>query len=88
MLILATVPVQVGPALAARQEVAEALQELLQRYTMADAEELVLNCVCALTNLSFYHAVADSAVLRLEPAATLRYVTPLLLCDNEEAQVG
>ncbi len=75
-----------GPALASRQEVADALLGLLQRYTMADAEELVLNCVCALTNLSFY-TTPDNAVLRMDPAALLAHVTPLLLCDNEEAQV-
>ena len=35
--------------------VADSLLMLLDSYAYGAAEELVLNCVCALTNLSFYH---------------------------------
>jgi hypothetical protein len=48
---------QVGPQLAGEAPILEALLLLLAQYSYAEAEELVLNCVCALTNLSFYHGV-------------------------------
>lgn len=51
----------------------------------ADSAELVLNVVSAITNLSFYE-VEDNAVLGLR-ASTPRFLTPLLLSDNPEAQV-
>eukprot|EP00955_Chlamydomonas_euryale_P077456 362942-Chlamydomonas_euryale.AAC.4 len=45
---------QAGATLAADVRVADALAQLLSRYSYADEDELVLNCVCAVTNLSFY----------------------------------
>ena len=46
---------QVGPPLSQHQQVVDCLLHLLGTYRYDQAEELVLNCVCALTNLSFYH---------------------------------
>ncbi|GAX78023.1 hypothetical protein CEUSTIGMA_g5465.t1 [Chlamydomonas eustigma] len=76
----------VGPQLAGQVPILEALQLLLGQYSYIEADELVLNCVCALTNLSFYHGV-DNKVLSADPSTLLSHVTPLLLCDNDEAMV-
>ena len=46
----------VGPHLASRPELAEVLLTLMQSHSFDTSEELLLNCVCALTNLSFYTA--------------------------------
>lgn len=46
---------EAGWQLAGQQPVVDSLAALLARYQYSEAEELVLNCVCALTNLSFYH---------------------------------
>jgi len=78
---------EVGPTIARQRVVADALVVLLENYSYESAEELVLNCVCALTNLSFYHSNEDNQILQGEPAALLRHVTPLLMCDNDEAMV-
>lgn len=43
-----------GPSLAGQRSVADALLHVLSRHSVARSEELVLNAVCALTNLSFY----------------------------------
>lgn len=40
----------------------DCLLHLLGSYQYEDSEELVLNCVCALTNLSFYHGHPDNKV--------------------------
>lgn len=54
----------------------------------AEEEELVLNCICALTNLSFYHDLpGGNKVLELDPEILLHCLTPLLMCENEEAMV-
>eukprot|EP00967_Tisochrysis_lutea_P017310 scaffold19605_cov23-Tisochrysis_lutea.AAC.5 len=47
---------QVGPRLAASPSLCHSLLTLLQhhRYTCGSEEELVLNAVCTLTNVSFY----------------------------------
>ena len=54
-------------------------------------EELVLNCVCALTNLSYYHDLASKGggnqVLEMDPEGFLAALTPLLMSVNEECQV-
>lgn len=55
-------PAQVGPLLAEQQQVVDCLLHLLGSYQYEDSEELVLNCVCALTNLSFYHGHPDNKV--------------------------
>jgi len=83
-----------GPVVAAHSGVATSLAALLQRHNLADAEELLLNAVSLLTNVSFY-STDTNAVLH-GPNGTagaifakelLKHVTPLLLCDNEEAVV-
>eukprot|EP00198_Chlamydomonas_reinhardtii_P013474 XP_001702811.1 predicted protein [Chlamydomonas reinhardtii] len=81
-----------GRTLAEEEHVAGALLALLERYSFEAAEELVLNTVCALTNLSFYQSEQQpggftNRVLLLPPPRLLPRITPLLLCDNEEAVV-
>ncbi|PNH12894.1 Armadillo repeat-containing protein 2 [Tetrabaena socialis] len=85
---------QAGHALAEEAHVAEALLQLLEAYSFEAAEELVLNTVCALTNLSFYQSEPaapeggfSNKVLLLPPARLLPRITPLLMCDNEEAVI-
>lgn len=53
----------VGPALAKEGRVADCLLALLEGHAWGEggAEELVLNAVCTLTNLSFYQT-PDNAV--------------------------
>lgn len=52
----ATAVLQVGPKLASSPSLATSLLALLESTAYAGGgEELVLNAVCALTNLSFYH---------------------------------
>ncbi|KAG1674821.1 hypothetical protein FOA52_015208 [Chlamydomonas sp. UWO 241] len=77
---------QAGPRLAADPCVSACLVSLLQQYTFDDEDELVLNCVAAATNLSFYHG-AGNRVLGTNPRDLLSHLTPLMMCDNEEAQV-
>jgi len=79
---------QLGPEISRMGSCASALRDLLQKHSgqgSADSAELVLNVVSAITNLSFYE-VEDNAVLGLR-ASTPRFLTPLLLSDNPEAQV-
>ncbi|KAG2431305.1 hypothetical protein HYH02_013436 [Chlamydomonas schloesseri] len=83
---------EAGRTLAEEEHVANALLALLERYSFEAAEELVLNTVCALTNLSFYQSEQQpggftNRVLLLPPSRLLPRITPLLLCDNEEAVV-
>eukprot|EP00798_Chlamydomonas_sp_ICE-L_P011273 gene11273-18905_t len=75
-----------GPLLAENDVITDSLVKLLSSYTYSDAEELVLNCVCALTNLSFYNSHTNK-ILSVEPEKLLQHVTPLLMCENEEAMV-
>ena len=77
---------EVGPRLASQAAALSSLLALLRNHSYAESEELVLNCVCALTNLSFYQG-EDNLVLCSAPEALLCHVTPLLMCDNEEAAV-
>jgi hypothetical protein len=60
------------------------LVTVVESKPIADHEELVLNAVSAITNLSFYHQ-ALNAVLQHERVATL--LVPLLLHDNHEAKL-
>lgn len=76
----------VGPRLASQAAALSSLLSLLRNHSYVESEELVLNCVCALTNLSFYQG-EDNLVLCAAPEALLRHVTPLLMCDNDEAAV-
>ncbi|KXZ44037.1 hypothetical protein GPECTOR_75g761 [Gonium pectorale] len=80
-----------GTSLAEEEHVAGALLALLEGYSFEGAEELVLNTVCALTNLSFYQsdpaAGFTNKVLCLPAARLLPRITPLLMCDNEEAVI-
>ncbi|KAG2484488.1 hypothetical protein HYH03_016720 [Edaphochlamys debaryana] len=80
-----------GHALAEEQHVADALLALLEGYSFEAAEELVLNTVCALTNLSYYQSDPAQGfvnkVLSLPCARLLPRITPLLLTDNEEAVI-
>jgi len=78
---------EVGMQLASTDKLAGALLTVLETTSFGGGgEELVLNAVCAVTNLSFYQR-ADNQVLALGAPKLLRHVTPLLLCDNEEAVV-
>ncbi len=52
---LAILP-EAGHVLAEEDHVAAALQHLLEAHGFEAAEELVLNTVCALTNLSYYQS--------------------------------
>ncbi len=65
---------QVGPGLASRPALAACILQILEAHEYAgDSEELVLNAVCATTNLSFYQA-PDNQVRRAagaSPAAAL-----------------
>lgn len=45
-----------GRVLAEEAHVADSLLALLEAYSLEAAEELVLNTVCALTNLSYYQS--------------------------------
>ncbi|GFR40002.1 hypothetical protein Agub_g537 [Astrephomene gubernaculifera] len=81
-----------GHALAEEEHVAGALLHLLEAYGFEAAEELVLNTVCALTNLSYYQSEGQpggftNKVLQLPPDRLLPRITPLLMCDNEEAVI-
>lgn len=129
-----------GLQLASSAELASALQAVLESTSFGDGgEELVLNAVCAMTNLSFYQRPENKAggrscgaalsvllqwalgtgctthddghsiryhkfkhppcglkthvydspfqVLAMGASTLLKHVTPLLLCDNEEAIV-
>ena len=60
------------------------LVRLLEHKPIAHFEELVLNAVSAITNLSFYHQPLN-AVLQHETVAKL--LVPLLLHDNHEAKL-
>ena len=60
------------------------LVSVLEEKPIAQHEELVLNAVSAITNLSFYHQPLN-AVLQHETVATL--LVPLLLHDNHEAKL-
>lgn len=48
-------PNQVGPRIASQPAVTASLVALLSSHNFSESEELVLNCICALTNLSYYH---------------------------------
>ncbi|EFJ52458.1 hypothetical protein VOLCADRAFT_120276 [Volvox carteri f. nagariensis] len=81
-----------GHTLAEEAHVADALLHLLEAYSFEAAEELVLNTVCALTNLSYYQSDTTpggftNKVLQLPPARLMPRITPLLMCDNEEAVI-
>lgn len=59
----------VGPQLAAQRPVADALLRVLGSHSVERGEELVLNAVCALTNLSFYmHDQAKGFTNQVRPA--------------------
>ena len=60
------------------------LVSVLERKPITLHEELVLNTVSAITNLSFYHQPLN-AVLQHETVAAL--LVPLLLHDNHEAKL-
>jgi len=60
------------------------LVSVLERKPITLHEELVLNAVSAITNLSFYHQPLN-AVLQHETVAAL--LVPLLLHDNHEAKL-
>lgn len=47
---------EAGHVLAEESHVARALLHLLEAHNFETAEELVLNTVCALTNLSYYQS--------------------------------
>ncbi|GLC34652.1 hypothetical protein PLESTB_001238300 [Pleodorina starrii] len=81
-----------GHALAEEAHVAGALLHLLEVHSFEAAEELVLNTVCALTNLSYYQSDTQpegftNKVLALPPSRLMPRITPLLMCDNEEAVI-
>ncbi|GIL94202.1 hypothetical protein Vretimale_474 [Volvox reticuliferus] len=81
-----------GHTLAEEAHVADALLHLLEAYSFEAAEELVLNTVCALTNLSYYQSEMTpggftNKVLQLPPSRLMPRITPLLMCDNEEAVI-
>lgn len=92
---------EVGPSIASQSEVARVLLDLLTWSSAGSVgsdegesttrEELLLNCVCALTNLSYYHNLEQSnggnQVLEMDPEGMLRSLTPLLMSVNEECQV-
>eukprot|EP00741_Cyanophora_paradoxa_P013884 tig00020713_g13402.t1 len=74
-----------GARVAARPEVEE-LARLLERKTIAGSEELVLNAVSAVTNLSFYLDAPGNRVTAAR-CRLARLLVPLLLSFNEEAVV-
>ena len=75
---------RIGPIFA-RDEGILPLVQLLERKSMADSEELVLNVVSAVTNLSFYYNEENQILMNQKRLAKL--LTPLLLDENEEAIV-
>eukprot|EP01060_Flectonema_neradi_P008317 TRINITY_DN1593_c6_g1_i1.p1 TRINITY_DN1593_c6_g1~~TRINITY_DN1593_c6_g1_i1.p1 ORF type:complete len:705 (+),score=95.54 TRINITY_DN1593_c6_g1_i1:137-2251(+) len=53
----------VGPLLAANAAVVEGIISLVTRKTVDQSEELVLNTVCCITNLSFYDGIETNLIL-------------------------
>ena len=54
---------EVGPVLAADQEIVDAIIGLVTRKTVENSEELILNTVCCITNLSFYDCTEHNLIL-------------------------
>jgi len=75
----------VGKHASGSPDLAQILLTILSRYTMETAEEVVLNAVAALTNLSFYDHPEN--VILERGTEFLPYMTGVLLSRNTEAVV-
>ncbi|KAK3249599.1 hypothetical protein CYMTET_40976 [Cymbomonas tetramitiformis] len=76
---------EVGSLVSKSEMAASALLALLKRYKLEESEELVLNVVGAITNLSFYES-EENQMLALRSEVP-RSMISILMCDNEEAVV-
>jgi len=74
----------VGPTIARHGSVAR-IVEILERRRIDSSEELVLNAVSAVTNLSFYD-VEQNVILQKQEMIGTR-LQPLLLHENDEAVI-
>eukprot|EP00754_Rhynchopus_humris_P043884 Rhum_TRINITY_DN3604_c0_g1::Rhum_TRINITY_DN3604_c0_g1_i1::g.11441::m.11441 len=78
----------VGPALAAEEDMVRALLALLQRRRVEDCEELVLNAVCCVTNMSYYAPTGAQRNVVCELAVEFGgAVSMLLMHDHVDAVV-
>lgn len=73
---------EVGPQLCASREIANSLFDILGRKGVAESEELVLNAVSCVTNLSFYEVVANEILTRHHEVTTP--LALLVLHDHPE----
>eukprot|EP00898_Chlorokybus_atmophyticus_P005282 jgi/Chlat1/5755/Chrsp38S05537 len=73
---------ELGPRIAASEDIANVLASVLQDSPDIANEELLLNAVSAVTNISFYHT-PDNRLLHMR-CAVAQHLVNLLLSDNNE----
>eukprot|EP00899_Mesostigma_viride_P026896 jgi/Mesvir1/7391/Mv19192-RA.1 len=75
----------IGPVLSESQRLAGVIAELLRVHTLQGSEELILNVISAITNLSFYEG-DNNRIIKMRDAM-LHHLAVFLTSANEEAVV-